>query len=94
MQPYKMQFSASNVHESFDVWADPSGTTEEYTNTIPYIPSSFERNRKVDPIRKVWDFIGDVCSYYDRGVTNTTILSPPFFNAQTAPTYPIDTQYA
>ena len=79
MQPYKMQFSASNVHEAFDVWADPSGTTEEYTNTIPYIPSSFERNRKVDPIRKVWDFIGDVCSYYDTRVTALySNLNPPY----------------
>jgi len=76
---YKMQFSASNVHESFDVWADPSGTTEEYTNSIPYIPSSFERNRKVDPIRKVWDFIGDVCSYYDTRVTALySYLNPPY----------------
>ena len=85
---YKMQFSASNVHESFDVWADPSGTTEEYTNTIPYIPSSFERNRKVDPIRKVWDFIGDVCSHYDTKITRLyESLNPPY--TQYPP--PIDT---
>jgi hypothetical protein len=85
---YKMQFSASNVHESFDVWVDPSGTTEEYTNTIPYIPSSFERNRKVDPIRKVWDFIGNVCSYYDTKITRLyESLNPPY--TQYPP--PIDT---
>lgn len=92
MQPYKMQFSASNVHKSFDVWSDPSGTEEEYMSSF-YIPSSFERYRKVDPIRKVWDFIGDVCSYYDTGVTTLyDFLNPPY--TQYPPPSPVGAQYA
>jgi len=91
MQPYKMQFSASNVHESFDVWTDPSGTTEEYTRTN-YLLSSFERNRRVDPIRKVWDFIGDVCSYYDTAITRLWgSLNPPY--TQYPPPFPVGAQY-
>jgi hypothetical protein len=92
IQPYKMQFSASNVHESFDVWTDPSGTTEEYTRTN-YLLSSFERNRRVDPIRKVWDFIGDVCSYYDTGTTTLYgFLNPPY--TQYPPPFPVGAQYS
>jgi hypothetical protein len=46
--PFKMQFSASNVYASFGNWR-----------------AGVEASRRIDPVRKVFDFLTNVSSYYD-----------------------------
>ena len=47
--PMKMEFTASDVQQTFNVW-EIAGA---------------EYSRRVDPIRKVFDFLTDVSNYYD-----------------------------
>ena len=78
LTPLKMQFTASNIYESFNNWQ-----------------AGVEGSRRIDPVRKVFDFLTSATTYYDTRADVTYVYgvypSPRSdgWNLVYDPTYPV-----